>query len=169
MNRYQAAVATTWALAALMGVASVIAWSTAVPTAPDNPHPRRDNDGKVTGPTAHYDTTGLAESSAKIRDHDPFRSVRQPTTVRFNPWAPAVDAVANPMPVAPRPVLSLVGLVGGPPWTAVVEGIPGREGGVLLRMGEAAGGIRLLEVRGDSVLLSGPDTIWRLRLRQGWQ
>lgn len=152
-----------WAAAAL---ASVVAWSDAIPAGPrPAPAPRTASDAP-----APVDTARLATAARVIRDRNPFRLERQPTDTAFDPWAPVepVGTVAAP-PAPPRPHLTLVGILGGPPWHALLRGIPGREAGVILRLGEEAGGIRLEKLHADTARLAGLDTTWVLTLRQAWR
>jgi len=156
MRRVRVLIASAWTLAALAGLASIWGWSTALPSVPREhrkPYPPAP-------PITPGDTVGLADAAAAIRDRDPFRSERKPTRLRFNPWQPAVAATQSPAPT--RPALSLAGVLGGPPWNALIQGIPGREGGVVLGVGEAAGGIRLTKIHGDTAFVSGSDTTWVL-------
>ncbi len=112
------------------------------------------------------DTAGLGQAAARIRDRDAFRVARRPADVRFSPWGVA----SRPeLPPRIRPALALTGIIGGPPWSALVEGIPGRESGVLLIVGEESNGIRLTAVRGDTALLAGFDTTWALTPRRPWR
>jgi len=55
-----------------------------------------------------------------------------------------------------------MGLVGGPPWNAVIQGIPGREAGVVLSVGDSVNGIRLDKIHVDTAFVSGLDTTWIL-------
>ena len=157
MNRYRALIAGAWALAALGALASIL------------PDPWICRKNASTGSPTRQDTVGLASMAATIRDRDPFRSDRKPANARFNPWQAVAAPGVIPHPAPVRPPLALVGIVGGPPWTALVEGIPGREAGVLLRVGEEAGGVRLVDIRGDQAHLSGFDTTWVLTPRRTWR
>jgi hypothetical protein len=56
----------------------------------------------------------------------------------------------------------------GPPWQAVVEGIPGREGGVVVREGEVLGELRVRSIKRDTVVVVGFDTTWALAVRRPW-
>ncbi len=76
--------------------------------------------------------------------------------------------VATPPPAPAKPPLALAGLLGGPPWNALIDGIPGRETGVLLQLGDSANGVRFVAVRGDTVVLAGFDTTWSLTARRPW-
>ena len=58
----------------------------------------------------------------------------------------------------------------GPPWQALLEGVPGREGtAVVVRRGDVLGDLRIRDVTGTTVTVVGPDTTWRLTVRKGWQ
>jgi len=98
----------------------------------------------------------------------PFRANRRPASARYRqPAVPSEQAVAAP--AAPqKPFLSLTGLVLDQEPVAVVEGIPGAEGPVVLRVGETAHRIVLRSINGDHVVLSGFDTTWTLTVRDPW-
>ena len=151
-------------VAAAAALGSIVAWTTAVPA------PAVDERPPAIGslPPATLDTAALAAFAARLKLRDPFRLERQPADVRYNPWEPVAVAAA-PAPAPVRPPLALAGLVGGPPWNALVEGIPGREGGVLLQLGDSANGVRFTALRGDTVVLSGFDTTWTLTARRAWR
>ena len=119
------------------------------------------------GQPARADTTALATQAARLRARDPFRLDRKPAAVRYNPWETVTAPVATP----PRalPPLALAGLVGGPPWNALIEGVPGAEGGFLLTLGDSAKGILFTALRGDTVFLVGFDTTWSLTPRRPWR
>jgi len=65
--------------------------------------------------------------------------------------------------------LSLAGIVGGPPWMALIEGIPGHESGAVLIQGEEINGFRLESIRGDTAVLVGFDSTWVLVPKQVWR
>src|SRR5438093_9971315 len=141
-------------LSALLAIASIGAWTTAVPaTAIDA---RRTP--PAAAPVPPVDTITLATAAARIRARDAFRLDRKPADVVYNPWEPTAP-VSRPAPQRSLPRLGLAGLV-GPPWNALIEGVPGRESGLLLKVGEEVNGITFVAVRGDTVLLSGLDTTW---------
>jgi hypothetical protein len=60
------------------------------------------------------------------------------------------------------------GLIGGPPWSVIVEGIPGVDGSSVIRAGQPIGGIALRAVRRDTIILQGNDTTWKLTVRRAW-
>jgi hypothetical protein len=67
-----------------------------------------------------------------------------------------------------KPHLVLKGVLGGPPWDAIVEGIPGREGAVVIRVGESVAGVTVRAVRHDTAYVRGFDTTWALPLARTW-
>jgi len=150
-------------LSSVLAVSSIGAWTTAVP-APTVESLAMESAGHAVPPV---DTMALAAAAARIRARNPFRLDRRPTELLYNPWEPSVPAVAPPPPRA-IPPLVLAGLI-GPPWNALVEGVPGRETGVFFALGEERHGITFVGLRGDSVLLAGFDTTWTLTARRGWQ
>jgi hypothetical protein len=154
-----------WVLSGVITLASIAAWTTAVPRLPAQPA----NAPAGAAPAVVLDTSGVAAATARLRDRNPFRVDRKPASVRFTPWESAPPSSPPPKPAPIRPPLAVVGIVGGPPWSAVVEGIPGRETGVLLTVGEEANGIHLTEIRGDTVRLAGFDTTWALTPRRPWR
>lgn len=99
-----------------------------------------------------------------VAAHDPFRIGHEPSLVAFGS-----PPVANP-PVIQRPTLTLVGIVGsGSRWSAIVAGIPGREGHLVLQTGDTAGGLHVRGVDARSAVIEGRDTTWTLRPGSPWQ
>lgn len=150
------------AVATAAAFVSIAAWTTAIPEPAAEERPIEA--GSV--PPKTFDSTVLVASAGRLRSRNPFRLDRKPADVRYNPWEPAV--VTPPSPPPARPPLALAGLL-GPPWNALVEGIPGREGGVLLQVGDTAGGVQFVALRGDTVVLAGFDTTWTLTARRAWR
>lgn len=121
--------------------------------------------------TAHEQTMAAvpltADSMAILQDRDPFRRERVPAAIAYDPVQKA-EAEAPVQPPAPKPVLSLSGiLLGGEP-SAVIEGIPGVEGPRLVRPGDSLGGVRIKRIRKDGVEIRGYDTTWVLTVRSPW-
>jgi hypothetical protein len=104
--------------------------------------------------------------AALVTDADPFRVDRHPTDVPFRPLQPGPAATAPP-PV--RPVLTLSGIVGGPPWAAVITGVPGHPESVVVHAGDTVGGLRIRVVTASNLVVSGTDTVWRLRIQHPWR
>ena len=104
-------------------------------------------------------------SVAVIVTGNVFRRDRRSVEVVSPPTGAAAQPIASP-PAPPKPRLLLRGLIGGPPWPAVVEGIPGREQGIVLRAGDTVAGLTVRDVRAAEVIVRGMDTTWTLRLRR---
>jgi hypothetical protein len=98
----------------------------------------------------------IAAASRMVTMRNPFRFARRPAEVRFG------EAATEPVAGPPRqvPQLALLGTVGGPPWQAVVRGLPGRPGPHVVRAGDSAGTLLVEFVGRDSVRFRGPDTTW---------
>jgi hypothetical protein len=62
-----------------------------------------------------------------------------------------------------RPTFALKAIVGGPPWSAVIDGIPGQAAGTVIRQGAQFEKLVVRSVTRDSVIIQGPDTTWVLR------
>lgn len=120
----------------------------------------------------------LAEAARAVAAGNPFRLDRAPAPIGFarpgGPGGPGFgpgmmpDFPSYAPPSPPRPPLSVSGIV-GPPWRAVIEGIPGREGGVVVQRGDELGELRIRDVTATTVVVAAPDTTWRLTLRRPWQ
>lgn len=149
-----------WAIAAVLSAAGVIAWRRAsTPTSPEIARAAAAP-GAVPAPLG-----GAADRAAAATvEADPFRASRRPSAVAFVPQGEAAPAPPRP----PRPSLAMTGSVGGPPWSAILEGVPGREGSVMVSAGDTIGGLRIRSVRRDSVVVQGADTTWRLGVRKSW-
>ena len=111
----------------------------------------------------------LRAVSQGIVAHDPFRLDRHPSPVPYRPELDGVIAATPPPPKPPKPRLALAGILGGPPWTALLDSVPGREGSVLVRRGDTLGGLRIRSVGRDTVIVEGADTVWKLGVKRPWQ
>lgn len=100
-----------------------------------------------------------------VVDHDAFRVTRAPSAVAYNPSPPEAVPVEAP---PPKPQLTLTGIVWGRDPAAIVEGLPGVEGGRLVRPGESIGGVRVRRITEHDVTLAGMDTTWVLQVRKPW-
>jgi hypothetical protein len=108
----------------------------------------------------------LDEAEDLTVSNDPFRLSNTPPSVRYDP---ANDGSAlGPGTIAPppfRPTLVLKAIVGGPPWQAVIDGIPGQPAGTIARQGATFDKLTVRSVTRDSVIVQGPDTAWTLSFR----
>ncbi|MGH7720461.1 MAG: hypothetical protein ACREON_16645 [Gemmatimonadaceae bacterium] len=114
------------------------------------------------------DADTLESAALAVVESDPFRLERRPASAIYRPELEGAPLEALPPPPPPKPMLTLGGVAGGPPWEAVVDGIPGREGPVVVRAGQALGDFRVRSVGRDTVVIQGADTVWRLTLRKPW-
>jgi hypothetical protein len=112
----------------------------------------------------HLESDSVTRLVAYIVANDPFRLSRQPATVAYSP---ALEGLAPPVVVRPpRPALVLRGIVGGPPWSAILDGIPGRDGSIVVRRGDSLGTLVVRAVGRDTVIINGADTTWRLTVKR---
>lgn len=108
------------------------------------------------GPVAPVGLSGWAERA-------PFRRSRVPARMRFDPRRDDPVFAAS-QPQAPRPVLVLRGIVMGTEPAAVVDGLPGTEGGRAVRMGDRFGDLTVKRIERGEIVIRGSDTTWTLRL-----
>jgi hypothetical protein len=157
MSLHSAAVVAV-SFAALI-VVGAIRWREAVPT---SGHQSIVIGSVKRSPSELVETT-LVEVEQLIVSNDPFRLSNTPSSVRYSPGSESVGLSAT----APfRPNLTLKAIVGGPPWQAIVDGIPGQPQGTLIRVGNAFDKLVARAVTRDSVVIQGPDTTWVLSFRR---
>lgn len=108
----------------------------------------------------------LAVLASRIVGSDPFRLDRKPADVAYGATP---DSTANRAPAAapPRPPLVLVGIV-GPPWKALVDGVPGHDGSMVLQAGQVVAGLRVRDVTATGATISTTDTTWHLTVKRTW-
>ena len=112
----------------------------------------------TTDDVAMYDRGVLMHMADSAIANDVFRSDRRPTHVAFGTTpSPSATVVAPP-----RPHLTVAGIIGGPPWRAVLNGVPNYDGGAVIGPGDTVGGLRVRSIRHDTVIVQGADTTWRL-------
>jgi hypothetical protein len=107
-------------------------------------------------------TKSTTDQGRDIVAGDLFRRERQINDSA--PWGAASQLTPLPPPAPPKPRLVLRGLVGGPPWQAILDGLPGHEGSYVARAGDSIGGLKIRSVRGDGATIRGMDTTWLLKL-----
>lgn len=112
----------------------------------------------------------LERAGGRVVAGDPFRLDRRPSPVVFRAAEPAFPLPGAPLP-PPTPPTTLVlrGTIGGPPWEALVEGLPKRQGAVVVRSGDRFGALRVRRVGRDTVVVTSPDSTWRLTVTRPWQ
>jgi hypothetical protein len=104
-------------------------------------------------------------AAISLVETDPFRVSRHPSPIGYR--SDLEGALPTP-PRVSRPLLAISGIIGGPPWSAVLEGVPGREAGAVVHPGDTLGGLKIHAVKRDTVVITGMDTTWRLIVRRAW-
>jgi hypothetical protein len=152
-----------WAAAIASLVVAWLGWRYGTPSLVPLPVP------SLAAPAVPGD--GAADSLAGERalDLDPFRIARHPSPVEYLSDADGMPPPAPPAPKPPKPLLAISGIVGGPPWAALIEGVPGREGTIVVRQGDTLGGLTVRRVGRDTVTVLGMDTTWKLAVRRTWR
>jgi len=119
--------------------------------------------------TATVDELGTA--ARLVSERDPFRVDRHAAQTAYSPNIELSEGNIRSSSAA-RPTLQLRGTIGGPPWQALLEGLPEHAGSLLVREGSAFGsGVTLLvvkRIREDSVVVRGVDTTWTLLVKRAW-
>ena len=108
----------------------------------------------------------LAEAEALLVENDMFRLANRPASVPFTltPLPEAHDSRRAPPPVEPRPNLVVRAIVGGPPWLAVVDGVPNQTKSLTVRAGDTFGKLVIQSVGRDTVVVQMSDSTWKLTI-----
>ena len=117
-------------------------------------------------PGIHPEERRLRDAADVIVSSDPFRLTNTPALVRYDPTAEGAVATSSVAAPPIRPVMTLKAIVGGPPWQAIVDGLPGQPPGTVVRTGDAFDKLVARAVTRDSVVIRGPDTTWVLSFRR---
>ncbi|MBV9107952.1 MAG: hypothetical protein JO306_00920 [Gemmatimonadetes bacterium] len=158
--------AALWALALVL---SLTAWMRVRHAVPAVGASVPDAALAAPAPVGRVPVTVLASAAAAARDGDVFRLDRAAPPVRFAATPGAVVPAGPPAPPPqPHAMLVLAGVI-GPPWQALIEGIPGHAGAVVLRQGEKIEDLRVISITRDRAVVQGADTTWRLTLKRNWQ
>jgi hypothetical protein len=148
------------ALALLLGLAAALRWHSAasmtVTTVPVVSRAPRES--------VRIDPDSLDEFVQTTHENDPFRLSNSPATVPFNARGDIAAPAAN---AQPRPQLVVTGIVGGPPWQAILDGLPGQPAGTIVRAGGTFDKLTVRSITRDTVVVQAPDTTWRLTLSRG--
>lgn len=121
----------------------------------------------VAQPTAPIAADSLAVLTARIVDSDVFRLDRKPADAAYGATPDSTANRAAMTAAAPRPPLVLVGIV-GPPWRALLDGVPGHDGSMVLHAGQSVAGLRVRDVTATAATISGADTTWHLTVKRTW-
>lgn len=110
----------------------------------------------------------LAAATRLVAAYDPFRLDRVPAPIAAVPSAVPGAPPPPPPPPKLRPPLAVSGIV-GPPWQAILEGVPDHPGSTVVKRGDVLGQLRVRSIDRTLVVVQGPDTTWRLTTRKPWQ
>ena len=155
-----------WALTAIVVLATLVVWTMHAPGAPALPRPISSGERQQ----RHASADSMRRFASFVTAHDPFRPEHHPSIVPYNPDIESAAAGAPPPPPKPpKPRIAVAGIVGGPPWSALLDSVPGRDGSVLVRKGDTLSGLRIRSVGRDTVIVQGADTVWRLVVKRPWQ
>jgi hypothetical protein len=99
--------------------------------------------------------------------HDVFRITRAVPTAAYDPHT-ARGQTMMPYDDIPKPNLRLVGFVEAPNPTALLEGLPERNGACVVREGDVFAGLVIQSIRDGRVEVVGMDTVWTLTVREPW-
>jgi hypothetical protein len=102
----------------------------------------------------------LQAAAEDIIDGNLFRADRSSAEAAIT----AVPATIGVPTVSTKPRLVLRGMLGGPPWDVIVDGVPGHDGALVIRVGQTAAGLTVRALRRDTVIVRGFDTTWALTL-----
>lgn len=119
--------------------------------------------GAIQSPPRRVQPESLDDMVDLTIDNDPFRLSGSPSTLPYVRSA-ALQSQPPAISSAPRPPLFLKAIVGGPPWQAIVDGIPGQPPGTIVVAGSTFDKLRVRSVSRDTVVVQGPDTLWKLTL-----
>jgi hypothetical protein len=110
----------------------------------------------------------VSDAEAALVENDMFRLANRPASVLFTlvpvPEAPNPRAVTM---AEPRPNLILRAIVGGPPWLAVLDGVPTQPKSLTVRAGDTFGKLVIKSVERDTVVVQMSDSTWKLTISRG--
>jgi hypothetical protein len=110
-----------------------------------------------------FDWQKLADQSDSIVANDIFRPEHLPAQIVFG--TPPIQPPVSTPPAGPTIHPILRGLIGGPPWHAILSGIPGHQGDVAVSVGDTMNALTIRAIRRDTVVVRSPDTTWTLTRR----
>jgi hypothetical protein len=96
--------------------------------------------------------------------NDPFRLANAPASVSFASTLVPSSGPAAPVPPKVRPKFIVRAIIGGPPWSAILDGVPGQPAGLVVSPGAAYDQILVQAIGRDTVVVVGPDTTWHLTM-----
>jgi hypothetical protein len=122
------------------------------------------------GSVGHASAAALARAQASLVRRNPFRINHSPAIIRVGQAAEriTVDTPAGPLPPV-RPELLVRAIVGGPPWSALVERLPTSSGAVVVREGDVFGTLTIGVITRDTLALIERDSVWKFAVHRNPQ
>jgi hypothetical protein len=152
-----------WLVAGGMVIGAVAMWLEAVPPPAE---PTSPGEVGTTARSVRLAMPDRVETMATLAERNPFRLDHLHPSARSDDQVSYLDV---PEPMDARSFeLSLAGIVGDPPRLVLVEGVPGRESGVLVGWMEVDG-LRIVSVRDDSVVVYAGGELRALTLKTVWR
>lgn len=111
---------------------------------------------------AMFQEDSLDNAATYIVAHDPFRLERKPALVAYSVTQPG--AALPPVVQQPAIQIALHGTIGGPPWRAIISGVPGHDGTIVVAPGDTLGGVTIKNVTRDGVTVRVRDSSWTVNL-----
>jgi hypothetical protein len=162
MNRWAIAHGVLWLLTVLFLVAAVDRARGKSMTREEVAGPPGGEVGSSPSPIAPESLSTLED---RIVGADVFRLVRRPSPVAFRASG---DGDPPPAPTPPKPPLALSGVIGGPPWSGLLDGVPGHDQSVVVHAGDTIAKLLVRSVTRNRVVIVGLDTTWQLTVRNPW-
>jgi hypothetical protein len=97
-----------------------------------------------------------------VTANDPFRVTKASASARYSPRGEPRAVAATSTTRLPHPTLTLRAIA-GPPWQALIDGLPGHSGAALVRVGAIGDDLTIRSITRDAVVVCGLDTTWVLR------
>jgi hypothetical protein len=111
---------------------------------------------------SHVPDSILDDDVDRVVSNDPFRLSNAPSRVAFDDAAEASPPTGFAIQRSLRPNLVLKAIVGGPPWQAIIDGLPGQSAGAIAAQGAVFDQLVIRSVARDRVIVHAPDTTWVL-------
>ncbi len=126
-----------------------------------NTRPLRER-ASATPALVMFDGDTLDSAATLVVAHDVFRLERKPGTVAYS--ATSTGFIAPSAQTVPAIRIALQGTIGGPPWHAIISGVPGHDGTMVVSAGDTLGGVVIRRVDRDGVTVRVKDSTWTVTL-----
>jgi hypothetical protein len=120
-------------------------------------------------PTARGVLPGVLSLRAEagfVIGNNPFRLDRSAPTAESMGLTAGEGIEVHAAPAGPA--LTLAGII-GPPWRALLEGLPGVQGQILVAAGDRIGELSIRSVGHTQVVVAERDTTWILTMDSRWR